>query len=142
MFPDERDDEYDDEEYESGDELDMDQQQRDFMAFLERKQYDDDNFVVDFDDILTVLDTDLPMVPGIPTVKPFENPLLNKDKEAPIRITFGKLMPKEKKDKDGGKKKAAAKKPAPKKKDEKPPKPILWEGEKGPQPATTLDLMR
>lgn len=50
-------------------------------------------------------------------------------------------MPKEKKDKKDGKK-GAAKKPAPKKKDERPPKPILWEAEKGPAPATTLDLMR
>lgn len=68
------------------------------------------------------------------------NPLLKKDD--PIRVTFGKLMPKEKKDKDGDKKKAAAKKPAPKKKDEKPPKPIMWEGEPRPAPATTLDLIR
>jgi hypothetical protein len=60
----------------------------------------------------------------------------------PIRVTFGKLMPKEKSkdDKDG--KKGGAKKPAPKKKDEKPPKPILWEAEKGIPPATTLDLVR
>lgn len=63
------------------------------------------------------------MVPGVPTVVPFPNPLLNKDKEAPIRVTFGKLMPKEK---AGGKdkKKAAAKKAPAKKKDDKPPKPI------------------
>jgi hypothetical protein len=59
------DDEYD-EEYDSEDE--MDQQQRDFMAFLERKQAEDDAFNVDFDEILYVLDNDLPMVPGIPTV--------------------------------------------------------------------------
>lgn len=63
------------------------------------------------------------MVPGVPTVVPFPNPLLNKDKEAAIRVTFGKLMPKEKKEgKD--KKKAAAKKAQPKKKDERPAKPI------------------
>lgn len=82
------------------------------------------------------------MVPGIPMVQPNANPLLNKDKDAPIRTTFGKLYPKEKKEKGGDKKKAAAKKAAPKKKDEKPPKPILWEAEKGPRAAHSLDLMR
>jgi hypothetical protein len=34
----------------------MDEQQRAFMDFLERKQQQDDNFVVDFDEILMVLD--------------------------------------------------------------------------------------
>lgn len=142
VYPEDRDDEEYDEEFESDGELEMDEQQKAFMAFLEKKQYEDDNFTVDFDEILQVMDADLPMVPGIPTVVPFPNPLENKDKEAPIRVTFGKLYPKEKKSKDDAKKKGAAKKPAPKKKDEKPPKPILWEAEKGPQPATTLDLMR
>jgi len=143
VYPEDRDEEgeYDDEAI-SDDQLEMDEQQKAFMAFLEKKQYEDDNFIVDFDEILQIMDQDLPMVPGIPTVVPFPNPLLNKDKEAPIRVTFGKLYPKDKKDKDGGKKKAAAKKAPPKKKDEKPPKPIQWEAEKGPQPATTLDLMR
>ena len=133
------DDEYD-EEYDSEDE--MDQQQREFMAFLERKQAEDDAFNVDFDEILYVLDNDLPMVPGVPTVQPFPNPLLNKDKEAPIRVTFGKLMPKEKKDKDAKGKKGAAKKAQPKKKDEKPPPPIKWAEAKGPEPLTTLEHMR
>lgn len=142
IYPEDREEEYDEEEIDSDDQLEMDEQQKAFMAFLEKKQYEDDNFQVDFDEILATLDADLPMVPGIPTVIPFPNPLLNKDKDAPIRITFGKLYPKEKKSKDDAKKKAAAKKPAPKKKDEKPPKPILWEAEKGPEPATTLDLMR
>ena len=78
------------------------------------------------------------MIPGVPMVQANPNPFLKK--EDPIRVTFGKLMPKEKKDKDGDKKKAAAKKPAAKK-DEKPPKPIMWEGEKRPAPST-LDLVR
>ena len=49
------------------------------------------------------------------------------------------------KDKDAkGDKKAAKKKAPPKKagKDEKPPKPIKWAADKGPTPATTLDLIR
>ena len=43
-----------------------------------------------------------------------------------------------------GDKKAAKKKAPPKKagKDEKPPKPIKWAPDKGPTPATTLDLIR
>lgn len=109
------------------------------MAFLERKQYEDDNFIVDFEEILNTLDADLPMIPGVPMVQANPNPYLKK--EDPIRVTFGKLMPKEKKDKDKEKKKAPPKKAAAKK-DEKPPKPIMWEGEKRPPPATTLDLIR
>jgi tetratricopeptide (TPR) repeat protein len=60
----------------------------------------------------------------------------------PIRINFGKLMPKDKADKAD--KKGAKKKAPPKKagKDEKPPKPIKWAADKGPTPATTLDLIR
>jgi hypothetical protein len=60
------------------------------------------------------------------------DPTKSGKKDDPIRVTFGKLMPKDKKDK----------KPPPKKKDEKPPKPILWEAEKGIPPSTTLDLVR
>jgi hypothetical protein len=36
------------------------------MAFLERKQHEDDNFIIDFEEILTILDADLPMIPGVP----------------------------------------------------------------------------
>ncbi len=87
----------------------MDEQQRQFMAFLERKQHEDDNFIIDFEEILTVLDADLPMIPGVPQVQQV-NPDPYKDPKAPIRVTFGKLMPKEKKKDD-----KAAKKPPPKK---------------------------
>jgi len=52
--------------------------------------------VIDFDTILTTLDNNLPMIPGRPEVVQV-NPPPYKD---PIRITFGKLMPKDKKDKD------------------------------------------
>jgi hypothetical protein len=107
------------------------------MAFLERKQYEDDNFIVDFEEILNTLDVDLPMIPGVPMVQANPNPFLKKDD--PIRVMFGKLMPKDKKDAKGEKKKAPPKKLA---KDEKPPKPIQWEAEKRLPPATTLDLIR
>lgn len=117
----------------------MDEQQKAFMAFLERKQFEDDNFVIDFDEILNTLENDLPMIPGVPMVQANVNPYLKK--EDPIRVTFGKLMPKDKKKEGKDAKKPAAKKPAPKK-DEKPPKPILWEALKGPPPATTVDLIR
>ena len=52
--------------------------------------------MIDFDTILTTLDNNLPMIPGRPEVVQV-NPPPFKD---PIRITFGKLMPNEKKDKD------------------------------------------
>ena len=112
------------------------------MAFLERKQFEDDNFLIDFDTILNTLDSDLPMIPGVPQVQANPDPTKSGKKNDPIRVTFGKLMPKDKKDKKGDKAKKAAKKPPPKKKDEKPPKPILWEAEKGIPPSTTLDLVR
>jgi hypothetical protein len=69
------------------------------------------------------------------------NPDAYKTKEAEIRVTFGKLMPKDKK-KDDKKKKKAAKKQASKKKDEKPKPPIKWAPEPKAPPATTLELMR
>ena len=62
----EEESEYYDEEVERDAELEMDEQQKAFMAFLERKQFEDDNFIVDFDEILTTLDNDLPMIPGVP----------------------------------------------------------------------------
>ena len=59
----------------------------------------------------------------------------------PIRMKFGKLMPKDKE--DGDKKKKKAKKAAPKKgKDEKPPKPIVWADIPEPKGPDTLDCMR
>jgi hypothetical protein len=60
----------------------------------------------------------------------------------PIRILFGKLMPKDKKE-DGKKAKKAAKKAAPKaKKGEKPPPQLRWEDIPEPRGPTTLDLIR
>ena len=117
----------------------MDEQQKMFMAFLERKQQEDENFQVDFDDILNYLESDLPMIPGVPIVTQV-NPNPYQTKEHPIRVTFGKLMPKDKKDKKDKKKKAAKKQAG--KKDEKPKPPTKWAGPPVPPPATTLDLMR
>ena len=97
----------------------MDEKQKSFMVFLEQKAAEQENFVVDFDQILNVLDANLPMIPGRPEVVQV-NPPPYKD---PIRITFGKLMPKEKKDKDDKKGKAKAK-AVKRGKDEKPPKAI------------------
>jgi hypothetical protein len=94
--------------------------------------------VIDFDTILTTLDNNLPMIPGRPEVVQV-NPPPFKD---PIRITFGKLMPKEKKDKDEKKAAKKAKPPARKGKDDKPPKPILWADPPGKPLPTTLDLLR
>jgi len=36
------------------------------MAFLERKQNEDDSYQVDFDEILNFLEQNLPMIPGVP----------------------------------------------------------------------------
>lgn len=114
----------------------MDEQQKAFMEFLEQKAAEDSNFQIDFEEVLYTLNYDLPMIPGVPMVQQV-NPRPYKE---PIRVNFGKLMPKEKnkEDKKGAKKAKAA----PKKKDEKPPKPIKWAGDKGQAPATVLDLMR
>jgi len=59
--------------------------------------------VIDFDTILTTLDNNLPMIPGRPEVVQGDTHPYKKDKDGTeklIRITFGKLMPKDKKDKD------------------------------------------
>lgn len=135
---DEEEGEYYDEEVESDSDLEMDEQQRAFMEFLEQKAIEDANFSIDFEEVLYTLNYDLPMIPGIPIVQQV-NPRPYKD---PIRVNFGKLMPKDKDAK--GDKKAAKKKAPPKKagKDEKPPKPIKWAPDKGPTPATALDLIR
>lgn len=94
---------------------------------------------MDFDDILNYLEQDLPMIPGVPIVTQV-NPDPYRSKEHPIRVTFGKLMPKDKTKGKEKKKKAAAKKQA--KKDEKPKPPTKWAGPWTEPPATTLDLIR
>ena len=77
------------------------------------------------------------MIPGKPEVTQV-NPPPYKD---PIRIKFGKLMPKD--DDKSKDKKKKAKKAAPKKgKDEKPPKPIVWADVPDSTGPDTLDLIR
>jgi len=77
------------------------------------------------------------MIPGKPEVVQV-NPPPFKD---PIRITFGKLMPKEKKGDDKKKKKPAKKAPKAKK-GEKPPPVLRWADVPESQAPTTLDLIR
>ena len=107
------------------------------MQFLQERAAAEANFVIDFDEILEKLDADLPLIPGKPEVQQV-NPPPYKD---PIRITFGKLMPKEKKDDDKKKKKAAKKAPKAKK-GEKPPPVLRWADIPEPPGPTTLDLIR
>jgi|LakMenE18May11ns_1017448.scaffolds.fasta_scaffold9674903_1 hypothetical protein len=116
----------------------MDEKQKQFMEFLEQKARETENFIIDFDSILTVLDNNLPMIPGRPEVQQVNPPPYKQD----IRVTFGKLMPKEKKDKDEKKKEKKAKPPARKGKDDKPPKPILWADPPGKPLPTTLELIK
>jgi hypothetical protein len=128
---------YSDEVSGSGSELEMDEQQKAFMEFLQERAAAEANFVIDFEEILNTLDDCLPMIPGKPEVQQV-NPMPYND---PIRITFGKLMPKEKKEDDKKKKKAAKKAPKAKK-GEKPPPPLRWADVPEPSGPTTLDLIR
>ena len=66
---DEEGDEYYDEEVESDSDLEMDEQQRAFMEFLEQKAVEDANFSIDFEEVLYSLNYDLPMIPGVPIVQ-------------------------------------------------------------------------
>lgn len=62
-------DEYYDEEVDSDSDLEMDEQQRAFMEFLEQKAVEDANFTIDFEEVLFSLNYDLPMIPGVPIVQ-------------------------------------------------------------------------
>jgi hypothetical protein len=95
----EDEDEYGDEEWDSGDEIEMDENQKKLMEFLAKKAEEEKDFIIDYDAIIGELDPILPSIPGRPVVeqinpRPYKLP----------RIMFGKLMPK-KDDEDGGKKK-------------------------------------
>ena len=65
---DEEEGEYYDEEVDSDSDLEMDEQQRAFMEFIEQKAIEDANFSIDFEEVLYTLNYDLPMIPGIPIV--------------------------------------------------------------------------
>lgn len=114
------DDEYDEEAGDSS-ESEIDEQQKRLAEFISQKAAEEANFDIDFDEILEVLEEQLPKIPPKPEVVQVNPPPY----KMPIRYTFGKLYPKEKGDKDEKKKKTKAKPPA-RKKDEKPPKPIRW----------------
>ena len=58
---------YSDEES-SGSELEMDEQQKAFMEFLQERAAQDASFMIDFNEVLSVLDEALPMIPGKPEV--------------------------------------------------------------------------
>ena len=80
------------------------------------------------------------MIPGKPVVQQF-NPRpykLDPKTGANIKITFGKLYPR---DDDGKKKKKAAAKAPARKKDEKPKKPIKWDGPAKPHQPDTMELL-
>ena len=62
------DDEYYDEEIDSDSELEMDEKEKAFMEFILQKTQEDDNFQLAFDEILSALDQELPMIPGEPIV--------------------------------------------------------------------------
>ena len=98
------------------------------------------NFHIDFDDVLDMLEDRLPMIPGKPVVQQFNPPpyKLNPKDGTHVKITFGKLYPR---DDDGKKKKKAAAKAAPRKKDEKPKKPTKWRGPYVPEPPDTMQLL-
>lgn len=112
---------YSDNDEDSGSELEMDENQKAFMEFLRERAAEEESFVIDFEEIIDRLDTVLPMIPGRPEVQQVNPPPYKE----PIRITFGKLMPKEKKEDPKAKKKAAKKAPKAKK-GEKPPPPLRW----------------
>ena len=86
---------------------------------------------------METLDNSLPVIPGKPQVQQINPPPY----KLPIRVTFGKNMPKDKDEKDAKKKKKQVKKKA-LKKGEKPPEPIKWAEPFKKPPPDTLDLLR
>lgn len=88
------------------------------MDLIERKNQQQNATVIDWEQMLNVLNNDLPKIPAKYAVEQ-----INPPPYAQPRVLFGKLMPKPE-DKEKGGKKAAAKKAA--KKDDKPFKPIKW----------------
>ena len=121
------------------DRFEIDEKQKKFKEFLEMKAMEEANFHIDFDDVLEQLEEHLPMIPGKPQVQQF-NPRpykVDPKKDTHVKITFGKLAPR---DKEDPKKKKAAKAPA-RKKDEKPKKPTKWAGPPKPDEPDTMQLL-
>jgi len=130
-------DEYGEEWDDSGDEFEMDENQKKLMEFLAKKAEEEKDFIIDYDAIIGELDPILPQIPGRPHVeqvnpRPYKLP----------RILFGKLMPKKDDEEGGKKKKKAAKKAAARKKDEPPPKPVKWAPPPSAPEPGTLELVR
>lgn len=125
----------DEEGWESEEE--MDEQQKLFFDFLQKKAEEEKDFIIDYEQILSELDPMLPVIPGKPMVeqvnpRPYKLP----------RIMFGKHMPKKEEEDDKKKKKKQPKKPPQRKKDEPPPKPVKWADDpKKPEPGS-LELVR
>jgi len=109
------------------------------MEFLRERQAEEEGFCIDFEEIIDKLDVVLPMIPGRPVVEQ-----VNPDGKLPLRITFGKLMPKEKVEKGDKKPKKGAKaaKKEKLKEGEKQPAPLRWADVAEDQGPTTLDLVR
>jgi hypothetical protein len=134
---DDEDEEYGDEEWDSGDEIEMDENQKKLMEFLSKKAEEEKDFIIDYDAIISEIDPILPNIPGRPVVeqinpRPYKLP----------RIMFGKLMPKKDDDDAKGKKKKQAKKAPARKKDEPPPKPVKWAPPPSVAEPGTLEIIR
>ena len=121
------------------DRFEIDEKQNQFKQFLEQKAQEEANFQINFDEVLEWLEDQLPQIPGKPVVHQFNPPPYKLDPKTGtnIKITFGKLYPRQVED---DKKKKAAKAP-PRKKDDKPKKPTRWAGPPAPQQPDTMALL-
>ena len=122
------------------DRFEIDEKQNKFKQFLEEEAQKEADFHIDFDMVLEQLEDRLPLIPGKPEIQQ-QNPRgsykIDPKTGTNIKITFGKLYPREKTDK---KKKKAQKAPA-RKKDDKPKKPTKWAGPPMPEQPETQKLV-
>lgn len=102
--------------------------------FIERRAAKDEDFMIDYENVLIELDSILPPVPEKPKVEQ-----INPPPYAMPREKFGKLLPKPKEDDKDKKKKKLQPKRKPKKKDEKPKKIYQFE-EYPPKPLPPSNL--
>ena len=125
---------------ESDDELCLDEKEKDFQVFLQKRAEREAQFQIDLNEVLDIIDETCPEIPGKPEVQQVRTQIDPKEK-APVRIEFGKLMPPP--PGEDKKKKKQPKKAAPKKKGEKEKKPVKYADMPKPDPNTyTLDLVR
>jgi len=66
---DEEEDEYGEEEWDSNDEIEMDENQKKLIEFLAKKAEEEKDFIIDYDAIIGELDPILPSIPGRPVVE-------------------------------------------------------------------------